>query len=91
MGRHIDQITSSVRSKFPDVRIVQMTKTHPADDDGIWWFRLPGKEKDIQIESSSGNCPFIVESDDDPTVSDARSAKTVEDVVAIVCGFLESI
>jgi hypothetical protein len=34
--------------------------THPADDDGIWFFR--NGDVEVQIESSTGNCPFLIES-----------------------------
>jgi hypothetical protein len=58
-----------------------MEKYHPADDDGPWWFRLPGKTKDIQIESSTGSCPFLIESRDDKSSTDATTGDTVEEVV----------
>jgi len=32
-----------------------------ADDDGLWWFKIAGSKNDIQVESSSGNCPFLIE------------------------------
>jgi len=48
MTRDIDRIIEIVRSRIPDVEVVQMHKTHPADDDGLWWFRLPGVRKDFR-------------------------------------------
>ncbi len=38
----IDRVISGVKTKIPEVYVVQMHKSHPADDDGLWWFRIPG-------------------------------------------------
>jgi hypothetical protein len=46
--------------KHPEVKVWQLHVTHPADDDGIWFFQLGNIE--VQAESSNGNCPFLVES-----------------------------
>lgn len=36
---------------------------HPgADDDGLWFFRLPPYPDELQLESPSGECPFALES-----------------------------
>ena len=91
MKRDIDKITEALRKKFPDLKVVQMDKVHPADDDGLWWFRLPGIKKDIQIESPSGNCPFIIESDGDKSSEGARTGHTSEEVIDIVANYLSSL
>src|SRR5260221_9932167 len=49
----IDRVISGVKTKIPEVYVVQMHKSHPADDDGLWWFRIPGIAKNIQVESAS--------------------------------------
>lgn len=87
----IEAIISGVRSAIPDVEVVQMHKTHPADDDGLWWFRLPGISRDIQIESSIYECPFLVEHDDMQSTSDAFSVQTVPDAVDAIVLYLRSI
>ncbi len=87
MARDIDQIITSVKKQFPKVRIVQMDKVHPADDDGLWWFRLPGESKDVQIESSTGECPFLIETDEWSS-KDAVTAHTIEDAVNIISSYL---
>lgn len=61
--RDIDRLIALVRNEFPDVLCEQLAILHPADDDGIWFFRLPGVKGEVQAESSSGMCPFIVETD----------------------------
>jgi hypothetical protein len=91
MKRDIDDIISLLRERFPALKVVQMHKTHPADDDGLWWFRLPGVTKDIQVESSTGNCPLIIESSDDRSAVDARTGRSVDEVVEIVSRYLQSL
>ncbi len=89
MTNDIKCITERVRAEIPDVDVVQMQKTHPGDDDGLWWFRRPGKTKDIQIESSSHSLPFIIEHDDMRSSSDALSGTTIDEVVQHVVTYLK--
>lgn len=89
--RDIDQIIEGVKRQLPDVEVEQMHKCFPADDDGLWWFRLPGVKKDIQIESSYGVCPFIVEHDDMKSSTEAATARTPDEAVAMIVGYLSSV
>jgi len=89
--RDADYIIEVLKARIPDLIVVQMHKTFPADDDGLWWFRLPGKAKDIQIESSAGVCPFLIECSDDKSSSEARTGYTPEEVVTIVEQYLASL
>jgi len=91
MKRDIDDIICLLRECFPTLKVVQLEKTHPADDDGLWWFRLPGITKDIQVESSTGNCPFMIESDDDLSSDDALIGRSVGEVVEKVSSYLQSL
>jgi hypothetical protein len=59
--RDIDKVIERVKTALPDVRWEQLKAGHPADDDGLWFFTLPGLNEDVQAESSSGMCPFLVE------------------------------
>ena len=59
-----------------DVEVVQMHKTHPADDDGLWWFRLPNISKNIRLNPTFGICPFMVENDDMKSSTEAWFAIT---------------
>jgi len=36
--RNIDEVIEAVRRRLPDVTCEQLKKTHPADDDGLWFF-----------------------------------------------------
>lgn len=58
----IDKVIERTKRALPDVRWEQLKVSHPgADDDGIWFFSLPGLDGNVQAESSTGTCPFIVE------------------------------
>jgi hypothetical protein len=61
--RDIDQIIARLRAEIPGVQIEQLRVVHTrADDDGLWFIRIPGRIK-VQIESSNGACPFLIEWD----------------------------
>ena len=88
--RDIDLIIEAVRREFPDAEVRQLQVAHPGvDDDGIWYFYLPGRgDDDIQIESSSGMCPFIVETN---RTTQAREGKAVAEVSALICEHLATV
>src|SRR5690242_780159 len=90
MSRDIDQIIAAVKHQVPGVRILQMHKTHAGDDDGLWWFSIPGVESEVQVESSDGNCPFLIESDDF-SCAHAKSGASQEEVTSIVVKYLRSL
>jgi len=86
--RDVDRIIEAVRQAFPDAVVDQLKVTHPADDDGLWYFHLPENPKDdIQIESSYGNCPFLIEN---MRNDDRKNGETVEQVVSIICQYLRA-
>ena len=85
MPRDIDFIIERLRAALPGVRVTQLRVTHPADDDGLWFISIPGRAREVQIESSQGSCPFIIESNSSAEVSHGR---TVDEVVEIVSGLM---
>ena len=89
MPHDIERVVTDVRKLIPEVEVVQMEKYHAADDDGIWWFRLPEVKEDIQIESSTGNCPFLVEHDGMTKSEEAIKCLTVEETTSAVTAFLQ--
>ncbi len=89
VGRDIDRIIERVKHLVPDVQVQQLPVSHPGvDDDGLWFFGVPGIQKDIQIESSYGVCPFIVEHSDMKSSSEAETAHSVEEAVEKVVAYL---
>lgn len=87
MIRDIDQIIDAVKHQVPDVEVWQLQPSHPADDDGIWWFYFRDIKDDIQLESSYGNCPFIVETNE-LCCDKARRAETIADAVTMIVEYL---
>jgi hypothetical protein len=59
----IDSIISAVTARHPNVEVQQLRVSHPADDDGVWFFRHPDSHHEVQLESSTGMFPFLVESE----------------------------
>ena len=82
MPGDIDQIIELLRREIPEAQVTQLQVTHPgADDDGLWFIKVPGRAEEVQIESSSGTCPFLIESD----FSDERHyGRSVYEVVGTV-------
>jgi hypothetical protein len=82
MLRDIDQIIERLKTEIPGVQVTQLQVTHPgADDDGLWFIKIPGRGGEVQIESSYGSCPFIIESD---FSSEVFHGSTVDEVVSTV-------
>ena len=76
--RDIDEIIRRVSAALPQVEWEQLRVKHPgADDDGLWF--LDHGERSVQIESSSGMCPFLIET---TFSSDRFTANTVEAAIA---------
>ncbi len=83
--RDVDLIIESMKKKYPFVRVQQLKVTHPGDDDGIWYFEQPDSEFDVQIESSQGMCPFLVETHEN---EERYTARTIEEVIRVLVKLL---
>ncbi len=70
------------------MEVTQYQQCWPADDDGLWFFNLPGIEKDIQIESWTGDCPFVVEHSEMKSSSEAETAHSVDEAIGKVVAYL---
>ena len=84
--RDIDEVISLVQKRIPEARVWQIEKKLPTDDDGIWYFWMPGAERDeIQVENSAGQCPFYCETF---RVHKQHKMETVEETVDLICEHL---
>ena len=80
--RDIDHIIERLKSEIHGVRVTQLQVAHPgADDDGIWFIKIPGRAGEVQIESSDGSCSFIIESD---FSAERLHGQTIDEVIQIV-------
>ncbi len=82
MPRDIDHITERLKVELPGVQVSELQVAHSgADDDGLWFITIPGRAGEVQIESSLGSCPFLIESD---FSVERFHGHTVDEVVQIV-------
>ena len=80
--RDIDAIIAQLRIAHPDISAAQLTVSHPgADDDGLWFFSHSATDMEVQLESSTGTCPFLFESTGS---ADRLTAETIDQAVAFV-------
>jgi hypothetical protein len=83
MARDIDIVIERVRSRLPAVVVGQLEVSHPGiDDDGLWFFRLPVEKKEVQLESSTGAAPFIVEHSSAAAIHGVSIDEAAAEVVA---------
>lgn len=81
MLRDVDAIIERIQGKYPIVSVHQLQAKHKNDDDGLWFFRQPNSRFDVQIESSSGNCPFLIETSE----HDARvTALSISETISVL-------
>lgn len=80
--RDIDRIIERLKAEMPGVQIRQLQVSHPGvDDDGLWFISMPNRSPEVEIESSDGGCPFLIESDFGP---ERFQGQTIDEVVQIV-------
>lgn len=80
--RDIDAIIAQLRLTHSDIFAAQLTVSHPgADDNGLWFFSHPATDIEVQLESSTGTCPFLSESSGS---SDRFTAISVDQAIAFV-------
>ena len=82
----VNAILRIVRAAYPDVACEQLQVAHPgADDDGLWFITRPGVANEVQIESSTQGCPFLIEHERTP---ERWSGDTIDDVAKRVIALL---
>lgn len=89
MAQDIDRVIEKVRAAFPGVKVDPLTRIFPADDDGVWFFSLPGIPGEIQVESNKGARPFLVEHAEMRSPAEALVGAGVEEAAGAVIGYLE--
>lgn len=86
--KDIDSIIEQVRHLIHEVDVAQNPKIHEADDDHLWWFRLPDLKQNVQIESADGNCPFWLETSSMPDAMHSLQLSSVAEVVGAITSYL---
>jgi hypothetical protein len=85
VDRDIDRVIAALEVRFPGIRGEQLRVTREADDDGLWFFTHSAVRGEVQLESSTGQVPFLVEGSDSPL---REMASTVEEAAALVAARL---
>jgi len=84
--RDVEKIIKAIKETSPDVKVRQLTVSHPAsDDNGLWFFEQPNSECEGQIESSTRMCPFLIETHESNT---RFAARFIEEAVATLAQLL---
>lgn len=83
--RDIDQVASALRRRFSELLVEQRPGAYAAIDESIWFINLPPTSIEIQLESPTGNCPFLVESNLNP---ERLSAATIGEAINMVSSML---
>ena len=91
MNRDIDQVIERLKARLPAVEVDQLEPTESAvEEDKLWFFRLPGTEQEIAVESQTGDCPFTIEHDDMKSSAEAETAGSVDEAVEKVVSYLST-
>jgi len=89
MDRDIDRIIQQVKERQPTVLAEQLAPSHPgSDEDGLWFFRIPGTAGEVAIDSPTGDCPFVIEHDDMRSSAEAETVASVDEAVEKVAAYL---
>ena len=67
--------------------VEQRAVTHAAVDDAIWFITLPPASIEVQLESPTGNCPFLIESSLSP---ERLHAASIGEAINMVSAMLAS-
>ena len=77
-GGALDHILDALRQLHPDLVVERLGKTHPADDDNVYFLGLGEILDIVQVDTyPKGQPPFIVESDDRVDTVDPSEALTL--------------
>jgi hypothetical protein len=85
--RDIDQVIAALRRRHSDLLVEQRPVAHAAVDEEIWFISLPSTSIEVQLESSTGNCPFLLESSLSP---ERLHAATIGETINMVSNMLGS-
>jgi hypothetical protein len=84
--RDIEKVIQSLNTIYPVVNVRQLEVAHAgADDDGLWFFQTPESKLEVQIESSTGMFPFLIETNENYTrVTTATVGQTIETLARLL-------
>ncbi len=63
MPRDIDEIIERITAVFPNIPFRRLPVPHLTEDGGLWMLAVPDRDTQVQVGSSYGIAPFLIESD----------------------------
>ena len=57
----VEQLIAAIKAALPGVQVKQLQTSLPADDDGLWFVTHPTADVEVNLESSTGEFPFLIE------------------------------
>jgi hypothetical protein len=79
--RTIEQLIPAVEAAFPGVRVRQLQKTLPGDDDGLWFVTHPSSDVEVNVETNNGEFPVLIEN----SKNDTRvTTTTIDETIAAI-------
>jgi hypothetical protein len=87
MSRDIDTVLATLTRALPGLRWEQLRVAHPdADDAGVWFVAHPASPHELQLETSTGMFPILLEGSDGPERDILSSVAEVVARVAVRLG-----
>ena len=79
--RAIEQLIPAIEAAFPGVRIRQLQKSLPGDDDGLWFVTHPNSNVELNVEPNNGEFPVLLEN----SRNDTRvTTTTIDETIATI-------
>ena len=79
--RAIEQLLPAIEAAFPGVRVRQLQKSQPGDDDGPWFVSHPNSDVEVNVEPSNGEFPILIEN----SRNDTRvTTTTIDETLAAI-------
>ncbi|MFE9694469.1 hypothetical protein [Micromonospora sp. NPDC005806] len=64
-GGPLDDLLDALRQQHPDLAVERLGKTHPADDDNVYFLGLGHVANIVQVDTGpDGQPPFVIEAED---------------------------
>jgi hypothetical protein len=86
----VDLLIEQLRPAVAGIGITQLTKSLPGDDDGLWYLDVPDRGEVIQFETSTRNCPILIEWDTSEMASGRYVANSVDEARRKILQIAES-
>ena len=82
-GGPLDDVLDELRRQHPDLRAERLGKTHPSDDDNVYFLGVANLQNIVQVDTGpDGQPPFTIEADD--RIDTSESAEALAAIQAVL-------